>query len=158
MNHRWLKYTLGIIAVLFILGVCALEILHSIAENQGVTAVSLPSGSEIEKLASKADYVDAYKVMVKKAAVPDTLHVVSFGEVREVAKTGQEIVVEGSAPGLRFLVSYHSVPGNPPHATFSTAVFYKSIIGRIYFFFVKPIHRRMVPFMVSQTIGKTSIQ
>lgn len=61
-------------------------------------------------------------------------------------------MTEGGAPGLRFLVSYHLERGSPSHVTFSTAVFYESAVGRVYFFFVRPVHRRIVPFMVSQTI------
>ncbi len=152
LNHRWLKRIVIVAVILLLLGFGFLEALRWFAQRQGVSEVDLPAGSEIEKLAVAADYVDAYKVAVETEAIPESLMVASFGKARQVAKTGREVVTEGSAPGLRFLVSYHSHLGSPPQVTFSTAVFYESIVGRVYFFFVRPVHRRIVPFMVCQTI------
>ena len=72
---------------------------------------------------------------------------------QEVIRTGREVVWEARAPGLRFLVSYHLGTDRPRHITVSTAVFYESMVGPFYFFFVRPVHQRGVPFMVSE-IGK----
>ena len=151
LKHRWIKFAIIVITALVVLGFLLLKILRSVAQNQGVTEVNLPSGSEIERLALHADYVDAYQVTVEKASIPESLFVASYGGNREVARTDQEIVTEGIAPGLSFLVSYHSADGNPQYTIFSTAVFYESVLGRICFFFVRPVHGRIVPFMLSQT-------
>ena len=128
-------------------GFGTLEVLRRVAYHRGTASVELPAGSEIRAKAEGADYTDAYRTPLPEAASIESFE---FGLGREIARTEQEVVWEGAAPGLRYLASFHLSTGSPPELTLSTVVFYESAIGRAYFFFVRPVHRRGVPFMLSR--------
>ncbi len=147
--QRWLKRGMFAALVIVVVGVGALECLRFVAIRRGVSAVELPPASEIRRRAFGAHYTDAYSTVIRDDAMLDA---VEFGAGREVARTPDEVVWQGNAPGLHFLASYHIDPGPPRRFTLSTAVFYESVIGRIYFLPVRFVHRRGVPFMVSHML------
>ncbi len=140
-------------AVLAVVGLVTLEALSWTAKRRGIESVTLPPGSEIARLSAQADYADAYRCAVPGNAVTvDQL--IPPGE-NEVTRTQNEVVQQGTAPGLRYLASYVvEGDGTTRQVTLSTAVFYESPLGRIYFTPVKHVHRRAVPFALSLWSGR----
>lgn len=150
---RWVKRLLatclGVAALLlgfvFLLGV--------VANARGVRSVAVPSPSLIAPRATGMDYVDAYRVAVSSGRLRNLDDVVAaaFQKGDEVGWSTTEVVYTGCAPGLVFDVAYQLDHENDkPVLTMTTVVRYKSWVGRIYFAAVRPIHRRLVPFMVSR--------
>lgn len=149
-RRRWLKRGLVAAVIVLLLGFGALETVRFVAFHRGASEVELPVGSEIRNLAEGADYTDAYQTPVAPVSkIEDFV----FGMGQVVFQSENEIVWEAEAPGLRFFASYHLSEDTPPNITLSTVVFYESLVGHVYFFFVRPVHRRGVPFMVSE-IGR----
>ncbi len=151
--RRWIKRGILAALVIVVVGVGVLETLRLVAARRGVAAVEPPPTSEIRRLAVDAAYTDAYSGIIRADVA---LEAIAFGAGREVTRTSNEVVWQGTAPGLRFLASYHIDPGPPRRFTLSTAVFYESLIGRIYFLPVRFVHRRGVPFMVSHMLRRDS--
>ena len=149
--RRWVRRGAVAASLLLIVSIGVLETLRFVAYRRGVSAVDLPVGSEIRQRAAAADYTDAYSALVEGEL---NLDGVTFGLGREVVRTSYEVVYEGGAPGLRYLASYHLEPGPPQRFTLSTVVFYESVIGPVYFFPVRFVHRRGVPFMLSRMLSK----
>lgn len=144
--RSWRRRGAILLALLIVAGIASLEALRVVAARRGVSEIELPPESVIAARADGANYIDAYRAPTHPDA---TLDAATFTMGREVARTESEIVWEGGAPGLRFLASYYLEEDAPRHFTLSTVVFYESWLGHVYFFFVKPVHRRLVPFMVS---------
>jgi len=72
---------------------------------------------------------------------------------QEISRTSRAVVYEDHAPGLRFLVEYR-MDSTSDQLHFSTAVYYESIVGRVYFFFVKPIHYLVAPLVPRITVRR----
>ncbi len=135
------------------IGFVVLEVLRLIGFHRGVESVSLPEGSEIGARAREADYVDAYRAPIPVPVSLDLIEQFAFQRGLEVASTRNELVFAGGAPGLRFLVSYYlTEPGPDQTVTVSTAVFYESALGALYFAPVQQIHKRGVPFIISHVV------
>lgn len=149
--RRWSKRVVLVTLVIVLVGMVALETLRLVASRRGVSAAELPADSEILRRAVGANYTDAYSAVIGPEVMLDS---VEFGGGREVSRTPHEVVWQGTAPGLRFLASYHIDPGPPRRFTLSTAVFYESTMGLIYFLPVQFVHRRGVPFMVSEMLRR----
>lgn len=150
-GRRWIKRLLVAAGVLLVAGIAALETARVVAHRRGVASVDLPQGSEIRRRSAGADYTDAYQVTLP---ADSDLDQAAFGQGTEVFRDRTEVVWEGRAPGLRFLASYRLEPGPPRRFTLSTAVFYESAIGAVYFFPTRYVHRRGVPYMVSRMAGR----
>ena len=144
----WLRRLLILGFVLTAVVLVLLEALRWTAAERGVVEVPLPAGSEIAARSKGADYADAYRAPLGRPGVTGAaIGAVGFRQGREIARTANEVVFEGSAPGLRFLASYFLERGpTAGHVTLSTSVFYHSVLGRIYFTPVRIGHRRLVPF------------
>ena len=152
MRRRGARFWLKRIAIagvaLVLVGVVALEALRWTSKRRGVESVPLPPSSEIAALSGEADYTDAYRCAVAGGAL-NADQLIPPGE-NEVARTQNEVVQEGTAPGLRFLTSYVlEQRGATQFVTLSTAVFCDSPLGLIYFTPVRYVHRRAVPFALS---------
>ena len=105
----WLKRLTVVAAVLGLLGLLALEIGRWLGRRAGVEEVGLPAGSEILARSSGGDYADAYRLVLRDfAASLETARGVSSGDAA-VFRDENEVIFEGRAPGLRFLLSYHLV-------------------------------------------------
>lgn len=155
----WFKRFALVAAALLVLAFLALEILRVVGTRSGVESVVLPAGSEIAARSDSSDYSDAYRILIPKSvSLQDWIAHISQGrgeglEVSEVVRAQNEVVYEGRAPGLRFLLSYFLSPGpSSTHLTISTSVFYESLLGAIYFTPVKQVHRRGLPFVLSRQI------
>lgn len=75
----------------------------------------------------------------------------AFQKGHEVGRSATEVVYQDRAPGLVFDVAYQlTLESEQSVLTMTTAVRYTSGTGRVYFAMVRPIHRRLVPFMVSR--------
>ena len=148
----WVRRLVVAGALLGLVGLVALEGMRYSASRRGVETVALPLGSEVARLAASADYTDAYRVaLARPEATAEDVLGLRFDQGGEIVRTENEIVYEGTAPGLRFLASYFFEPGpTGGFVTLSTAVFYKSALGRLYFTPVGFGHRRLVPFAVSR--------
>ena len=147
----WIRRVAVAAAVLLLFGFLALETLRFLGTRAGVETVALPDGSEIQSRSFGNDYADAYRI-------PLPVRYVSLRELsgasesdREVFRGENEVIFEGGAPGLRYLLSYHVSPGEESsHLTVSTVVFYETFVGPIYFTPVQLGHRRILPFFVSR--------
>ena len=151
MRSRWIYWLGGSFAALAILGFVVLESMRAVGFRRGVETVALPVGSRIEALSSDPDYWDSYRVPVAPPVALDSIERFVFQGGTEVARTPNELVFEGRAPGLRFLISYYLTdPGPAQTLTVSTLVEYESWLGALYFAPVEQVHKRGVPFIVSR--------
>lgn len=151
--NRWVKRLLaaGLAVALLLVGL--LFSLAIIANARGVRSVVAPAPSLIAIRAVGADYLDAYRVTASPERLRnlDDVVVAAFQKGDEVARSATEVVYTGCAPGLVFDVAYQLThESDNPVLTMTTAVRYTSGTGRLYFAIVRPIHRRLVPFMVSR--------
>jgi hypothetical protein len=153
LRRGWVRVFPLLVLAGLVLGFAGLESLRFLAWRGGVESVALPPGSEIERLSSSADYVDAYRAPVAGPIPLEVIERLAFQRGTEVAASPNEVVFESTAPGLRFLVSYYLTdPDQSQTVTVGTAVFYESFLGWLYFTPVKQVHKRGVPFAVSRML------
>lgn len=150
---RWVKRLLatGLAVALLLIGL--LLLLAVVANARGVRSVRAPAPSLIAIRAIGADYVDAYRVPVSPERLRslDDVEAAAFQKGDEVGRSATEVVYHGCGVGLVFDVAYQLTPeGETSLLTMTTAVSYTSGTGRVYFALVRPIHRRLGPFMVSR--------
>ena len=151
--NRWVRrlLMLGLAVALLLIGF--LFSLAMIANARGVRSVTAPTPSLLATRAVGADYLDAYRVTVSPERLQNLDNVIAaaFQKGDEVGRSETEVVYEGCAPGLVFDVAYQlTLESEKSALTMTTAVRYTSWTGRVYFALVRPIHRRLVPFMVSR--------
>jgi len=157
LGRRWVRLLAVLGLVGLGLGFAVLESLRFAGSRRGVESVGLPQGSAIAMLSSGADYMDAYRSPLASHVSIETIDRFAFQRGEVVAASPNEVVFQSQAPGLRFLVSYHLTDiEDHQSVTVSTAVFYESLLGLIYFTPVKQVHKRGVPFVVSQMVGNLS--
>lgn len=126
----WLKRLAVAGAILVVVAFLVLEALRLAGMRAGVDSVALPVGSEIASRAGGNDYADAYRVPIP--APPLSLKDVALPSSggQEIFRGPNEVIHEGRAPGLRYLLSYLLSPGpTATQLTVSTAVFYESPLG-----------------------------
>lgn len=139
----------------------ALVTLGAISGKRGVSRVPVPSGSLIETLAREADYFDSYVATVPAMLFPDTraLDRYAFQRCKVAGETGDEIMYTGESPGLVYHISYLRRPqGSDTKLFVSTTVRYQTWRGRLYFTFVRLVHRVLAPFMVSVMIRQAGAE
>ena len=126
-----------------------------VAGPPGVEVIPLPAGSWLADLAREADYVDTFRMRVAPDEFPDvaSLDALAFQKGELVERNAHEVVYRGNAPGLRFWVRYAVDPGGPS-VEMSTVVQYLDSKGRLYFAFVRPIHRIGVPWMFRRQVNR----
>lgn len=120
---------------------------------RGVRELRLPRTSLLATTMSEPDYLDSYHVAVRTSSFKDAddLRAAAFQKGEEIARSRWEVVYAGSSPGLEYHVSYILEGGLPATGLrVSTAVKYRSGVGRLYFAIVRPFHRRLTPFMLSR--------
>jgi len=120
---------------------------------RGVRELRLPRTSLLATTMPEPDYLDSYHVAVRTTAFGgiEDLRTAAFQKGEEIARSRWEVVYAGSSPGLDYNVSYILEGGLPATGLrVSTAVKYRSGIGRLYFAIVRPFHRRLTPFMLSR--------
>ncbi len=156
LGRQWMRPLLLGAVALVMLGAVGLKGLRRVGTGRGVAAVSLPALSEIASRASEAEYADAYRAPLSRLPSLASVERLAFQRGRKVVSTPTEVVYEGGAPGLRFLVSYYvtGANGGEPGVVVSTVVFYESWIGALYFASVKQVHKHGLPFIVSQMAGR----
>ena len=150
---RWLKRTLLAFFAFAVVSVTVLWSLTVVARARGVREVALPSPSLAARFQIGADYADAYELRLKPNAVKNISQVIdyAFAKFAEVGRTETEVVYTDRAPGLTFYVLYRlDSASSPTTLTMATIVHYASVKGRLYFTLVRPIHRALVPFMLSR--------
>ncbi len=152
-----LRYKLPLAMALFLALAfgAALVTLGVVARKRGVSRVTVPSGSLIEKLSSDADYVDSYVASVPATLFADTraLDRYAFQRCRVAGETPDEIMYTGESTGLVYHISYLRRPeGSGTKLFVSTVVRFNDWRGWLYFAFVRPVHRVLAPFMVSVMI------
>ena len=113
----------------------------------------LPSASLLRTTMPEPDYLDSYHVGVRTTSFDDIgdLRAAAFEKGEEIARSRWEVVYAGTSPGIDYHVSYILEGGIPATGLrVSTAVRYRTGIGRVYFAIIRPFHRRITPFMVSR--------
>ena len=148
-SKTWFKRLVAALVVSAFLGFGALEVIRFVALRAGVRAVQLPAGSQIRSLAAGADYVDAYEAPLDCSGLTID-EVLPEARPSEAARTFNEVVYRGTAPGLFYYASYLLEQSAAETVTLSTTVFYESVLGMVYFTPVKQVHRRAVPLAVSR--------
>ncbi len=149
---RWHRVVLVTVAsVVLVVGIGVFSV-NQIARSRGVTEVEVPHDSIIAShLTPTPDYVDSYSCPILEGAIRDIGQYAAPAGWVMVGATDRERVSRGRAPGLVFHFSILlERTTEPASITVSTVVHYESWVGRVYFAFVRPIHRAGVPFMVSQ--------
>lgn len=138
------------VGLLLIVGLAIL-----ITGPRGVEVAPLPASSWLAGLAREADYVDTFRTRVAPGEFPDvaSLDAIAFQKGELVERNAREVVYRGNAPGLRFWVRY-AVDPDAPSVEMSTVVQYLDSKGRLYFAFVRPIHRIGVPWMFRRQVNR----
>ncbi len=106
-----------------------------------------------------ADYVDNYAAELPLGTTVTIKEIedAAIQKGQEVATTTNEVVFTDRAPGLTFHVAYALSQSNGRQALeLTTAVHFTSRIGRLYFFFVRPVHRLGLPWLTALTVGRAS--
>lgn len=97
------------------------------------------------------DYTDAYSVAVPPGATTDpaawTRAIFGRTAFPELAVSDTEHLTGQTMPMLEFVASVRVVDA---HVTLTTVVRYRNALGRLYFFVVRPFHRRLVPLMLTR--------
>ncbi|MEW6366972.1 MAG: DUF2867 domain-containing protein [Acidobacteriota bacterium] len=135
----------------------------------GVVVVAAIGPGEVERVAvdpqsavapflNGCDYWDSYRMLVAGVDPADSafLDAIAFQRGDLVAERPGERVYRGPAPGLVFYVSYAcSAAGQGMAAVqMSTVVRTNSRKGRVYFFFVRPVHRLLMPWALRHFVLK----
>jgi len=140
-----------IAAILLVIGVMLW--LGAVGYVRGVRDLRLPRASLLATTMPEPDYLDSYHVGVRTTSFDDIgdLRAAAFEKGEEIARSRWEVVYAGTSPGIDYHVSYILEGGIPATGLrVSTAVRYRNGIGRVYFAIIRPFHRRITPFMVSQ--------
>ncbi|GAD83555.1 DUF2867 domain-containing protein [Nocardia asteroides] len=97
------------------------------------------------------DYTDAYSVAVPPGATTDpaawTRAIFGRTAFPELAASDTEHLTGQTMPMLEFVASVRVVDAR---VTLTTVVRYRNALGRLYFFVVRPFHRRLVPRMLTR--------
>ncbi|MEV6359017.1 DUF2867 domain-containing protein [Nocardia asteroides] len=98
------------------------------------------------------DYADAYSVAVPPGATTDpaawTRAIFGRSAFPELAVSGAEHLTGKTMPMMLDFVA--SVGVVDARVTLTTLVRYRTVLGRLYFFVVRPFHRRLVPLMLTR--------
>ena len=153
----------GFLLRVFVVGLCVtlagslvLLTLGVLAHEDGVRTVRVPRQSLIAAHADGADYLDAYETPLVRNRFRNLEDVIvaAFQKGYEISRSETEVVYHGRSCGVAFHVSYKlSSASDPAGLTMTTIVRYESIAGRVYFAFVRPAHRKLVPFLLGR-MGK----
>jgi hypothetical protein len=140
--------------VLAVTALLGLFVMSSLARIDGVKSVPIPSDSYISGHARRADYADAYRVEMEFSNyrhIGDVIDNAFEKGSGAIYRSDKEVCFEGVAPGLTYRTSYIlEYDADPPALTVSTTVHYVKTKGEIYFFFVMPIHKMIVPYMLDR--------
>ncbi len=123
----------------------------------GIVALPVDPESVIGRHLAGASYSDAYRGVAPLGRFDDIDAVIEAafqrGELLEM--TGSEVLFRGRAPGLVFYVSYRLVAtaDDSSAVEMATVVHYEHWTGRLYFFFVRPVHRFGLPWMLRRMLG-----
>jgi len=160
MRRRSKAPVIALVLIALVFAV-ALLTLAAVARERGVRSVSIPKGSLIEKYAVDADYADAYASEISESLFPnrEALDRSAFLRCTIAGATDEEIVYTGESPGLVYYLSYlRGHAGSSRNLIVSTVVRYENWKGRLYFAFVRPLHRVLVPFMVSAMVRRAEAE
>lgn len=153
-----LSRVLVVLLCVILAGSLLLLSLGGLARESGVRTVTLPRRSLIAAHADGADYFDAYRTPLAQGQFRnlDDVIAAAFQKGYEVSRNETEVVYHGRSCGVAFHVSYKlSSASDPKGLTITTIVRYESAAGRVYFAFVLPAHRKLVPFLLGR-MGKAS--
>lgn len=147
-----IRTVIALFVVVLIFGFLGLFVLAGIAQTHGV--VEVPASENYASVdIAKADYADAWRAEMtdRTYADIDRLRERAFRKGKEIFRNESEVVYQGTAPGLTWQMSYQLDRSTAPHTIMvTTTVRYRNRLGKVYWFFVKPVHRKLTPFRVDQ--------
>lgn len=140
-----------VVVVTVIIGIF---IMAGVAGTHDVVPIPVPSYSYISSYEHSADYVDCYRAPLEYNTYRNLDRVIEGvphkGE-REVYRNEMEVVYEGHAVGLHYLLSYIlDRSTDPATLSIATAVNITEKKGRYYWKVIRPIHRRLAPFLLDR--------
>ena len=165
---KWIKRILGSRRFRWFSGISIVFIAAAVtvaAIGPGdVETVPVDPASAIGAFLEGSGYSDSYRMVVPNVDPEDPafLDAIAFQRGKLVSKASGEVVYEGPAPGLVFYVSYDLRKAGPNETAvrMTTIVHYTSRKGRMYFFFVRPVHRLLAPwgvrYFVRQAVAATA--
>jgi hypothetical protein len=119
-----------------------------------VTTGRVGAGRRVSDHVAGADYVDSYSTEIASKGVfsIEEVETAAVQRGRLAAMTSRGVVYTDRAPGLIFHVAYclSGAPGSQV-LEMTTVVHFTTWVGRFYFFFVRPIHRVGLPWLVRLT-------
>mgnify|MGYP007067076042 FL=1 len=129
--------------------VVALFLVQS-ARTRGVESVGVPVASAISRWVEGSFYTDSYRVSLAGARFEtlEELAAAAFRKGQEVGRTEREIVFRRTAPGVVYYISY--LLEAEKSLVVTTVVHAVAPRGRRYFFFVRPVHRVLTPFLTGR--------
>lgn len=154
------KILAGVAVVVAIVALLGLGAMSTLARVDGVHEIPVPSTSLIAANAAAANYADAWRIDMPLDcfANVDAMAKNAFYTPVEIQRDATEVVYEGSAPGLHYEVSYIlDRSTHPPAIEVCTAVHIDNREGRLYWAFVHPIHRMIVPYMLKRMANAASV-
>lgn len=119
-----------------------------------VTSREVHAGRLVESHLEGADYVDNYTIELPAGTriTIEDIEEAAIQKGRLLARTDSEVVFTDQAPGLTFQVAYAlSESVDILILEFTTAVHYTTWVGRVYFLFVRPVHRLGLPWLTAWT-------
>lgn len=147
-----IRTVIALLVVVLIFGYLGLFVLSGIAQTHGV--VEVPTSENYASVdVMKADYADAWRAEMKERVYRDIDEVSSraFRKGKEIFRNESEVVYQGTNPGLTWQVSYQLDRGTVPQTLMvTTTVRYHNRLGKVYWFFARPVHRMLTPFRVDQ--------
>lgn len=127
---------------------------------RSVTKVLLSPDRLITAHLPDANYVDNYRAESSSRCILriDSVEAVAPQKGELVACSKREVVYRGLAPGLVFYISYTLFDADGTSGLeLATIVHIKTWKGRLYFFFVRPIHRIGLPWLTHYTLRRTAV-
>jgi hypothetical protein len=149
-----LKAFVVIAVVVAITTVVGVFIMAGVAGTHEVVPIPVPSYSYVANHVLEPDYLDCYRAPLEFTTYINIERVIEHaphkGE-KEVYRDEKEVVYEGHAVGLQYFRSYILDRGTVP-ATLSivTAVKIEEKKGRHFWRLIRPIHKRLAPFMLDR--------
>jgi hypothetical protein len=147
-----IRTVITLLVVVLIFGFLGLFVLSGIAQTHGV--VEVPAAENFASVdVHNADYSDAWRAELEYRTYRDIDQVAqrAFRKGREIFRNESEVVYQGTSPGLTWQASYQFDRSTSPNTIMvTTTVRYHNRFGKLYWAFVKPVHRMLTPFRVDQ--------
>jgi hypothetical protein len=152
MVRSILKAFIAVAIIVAFVSLVGVFIMAGVAGTHDVVPIPVPSGSSLSTM--KSDYADAYRAPLTYNTYRNidrvAEHAYHTGAV-EVSRNENEIVFEGYRGGVRYFISYMLDRQTTPNTlTVITLVRVHSTTGDYLWKVVRPVHKRLAPYLLDR--------